>query len=107
MNQFGDLIKHLREQSGLIQRQIANLLSIDTPMLSKIERGVRSAKRRHVAQLSKIFNVPEEDLLSLWLADKIYDVVKDENVAIKAIQVAKQELETNLITKRIKNTTNR
>jgi hypothetical protein len=31
-------------------------------------------------------------LLSLWLADKVYDVVKDENVALRAMQVAEEEL---------------
>jgi len=92
MNQFGERIKQLREQKGLLQRQVANQLEMDTPMLSKIERGERNAKRDQVTILCKIFNVPEEDLLSLWLADKVYDVVKDENVALKAMQVAEKEI---------------
>ena len=92
MNQFGEQIKQLREQKGLLQRQVANQLEMDTPMLSKIERGERNAKREHVTTLSKIFNVPEEDLLSLWLADKVYDVVKDEDVALKALSVTEEEI---------------
>jgi transcriptional regulator with XRE-family HTH domain len=92
MNQFGERIKQLRGLQGLLQRQIANRLDIDTPMLSKIERGERNAKREQVTSMSKIFEVSEKDLLSLWLADKVYDVVKDEEVAIKAIQVAEKEL---------------
>ena len=95
MNQFGERIKQLREQKGLLQRQVANQLEMDTPMLSKIERGERNAKREQVTILSKIFNVPEEDLLSLWLADKVYDMVKDENVALKALSVIEEELKTN------------
>ena len=63
-------------------------------MLSKIERGERNAKREHVIILSKIFKIKEEDLLSLWLADKVYDVVKGENVALKAMGVAELELKT-------------
>jgi transcriptional regulator with XRE-family HTH domain len=94
VNQFGEHIKQLRELNGLLQRQIANQLDIDTPMLSKIERGERSAKREHITVLGKIFNVPEEDLLLFWLADKVYDVVKDENLAIKAIHLAEEELKT-------------
>ena len=80
---------------GLLQRQVANQLEMDTPMLSKIERGERNAKREQVTILSKIFNVPEEDLLSLWLADKVYDMVKDENVALKALSVTEEELKIN------------
>jgi transcriptional regulator with XRE-family HTH domain len=92
VNQFGDRIKELREQGGLLQRQVANQLEMDTPMLSKIERGERNAKREQVSLLSKIFSVPEEDLLSLWLADKVYEVVKDEDVALKAMDVAEKEI---------------
>jgi transcriptional regulator with XRE-family HTH domain len=95
VNQFGERIKQLREQNNLLQRQVANQLEIDTPMLSKIERGERNAKREQVTILSKIFRLKEDDLLSLWLADKVYEVVKDEGVAIKAMQKAGKELKTN------------
>ena len=80
---------------GLLQRQVANQLEMDTPMLSKIERGERNAKREQVATLSKIFDVPEDDLLSLWLADKLYEVVKDEDVALKALSVTEFEVKKN------------
>ena len=91
MNQFGEQIRKLREHKGLLQRQVANQLEMDTPMLSKIERGERNAKREQVSILSRIFNVPEDDLLSLWLADKVYEVVKDEDVALKALSVTKMK----------------
>lgn len=92
MNQFGLQIRQLREQKGLLQRQVANQLEIDTPMLSKIERGERNAKRDQVKILSKIFKVPMDDLLLLWLADKVYEVVKDENVALKALYITEEKL---------------
>lgn len=91
-NQFGDRIRQLREKQNLLLRQVAPMLEMDTPMLSKIERGERTAKRERVTQLSRIYKVPEEDLLSLWLADKVYEVVKDEDVAIKAMKAAEDEL---------------
>lgn len=93
-NQFGDRVRQLREQQNLLLRQVAPLLEMDTPQLSKIERGERTAKRAQVTAMSKIFKVPEEDLLSLWLADKVYDVVKDEDVALKAMGFAEEELKT-------------
>ena len=102
MNQFGEQIKQLREEKGLLQRQVANQLEMDTPMLSKIERGERNAKREHVTTLSKIFKVPEEDLLSLWLADKVYDVVKGEDMAFKALSATEEELKINSKRKKTK-----
>lgn len=91
-NQFGDRIRQLREKQNLLLRQVAPQLETDTPMLSKIERGERTAKRVQVKLLSKIFDVPEDDLLSLWLADKVYDVVKGEDMALKALSATEDEV---------------
>jgi transcriptional regulator with XRE-family HTH domain len=101
MNHFGEKIKELREQKGLLQKHIASRLDIDTPMLSKIERGERKAKRDQLPILAKALSADKDDLLSLWLADQVYDIVKDENMALKAIQVAEDEIiyETNKKTK--------
>lgn len=92
MNNFGNRIKELREQKGLLQKHVANQLDIDTPMLSKIERGERNAKKDHVLILAKLLEVPVDELLSLWLAGKIYNIVKDEKTAIQAMQVAEEEI---------------
>lgn len=89
---FSNRIKSLREQKGLLQRQLAAKLEIDTPMYSKIERGERRAKREHVILMSQVFETPKEDLLTLWLADKVYNVVKDENIAENALKVAEEVL---------------
>ena len=43
---LGNKIKSLRDEQGILQRQVAAYLEIDTPMFSKIERGDRRAKRR-------------------------------------------------------------
>ncbi len=36
---FGKKIRELRDENGVLQRQLAAFLEIDTPMFSKIERG--------------------------------------------------------------------
>ncbi|SKB69462.1 hypothetical protein SAMN05660293_01529 [Dyadobacter psychrophilus] len=63
-------------------------------MLSKIERGERHAKKEHIAVLSSILRTSYDDLLSLWLADKVYEVVKNEELALIAIEIADRELRT-------------
>ena len=92
MNQFGERIKQLRQQKNLLQRQVAHQLDIDTPMLSKIERGERWAKKEQVSVFATIFSVKEDELLSLWLADQVYEIVKGEDVALKAMQFAEKEI---------------
>lgn len=90
---LGNKIKSLRDEQGILQRQVAAYLEIDTPMFSKIERGDRRAKRSQVPQLAKYFHVDEKEMLTLWLADKILDVLEGEKLCgLDAIEIAKREL---------------
>lgn len=82
---LGKRIKELREGKGLVQRQLAAELEVDTPMYSKIERGERKAKREHVLKLANLLQADVDELLTLWLAGQVYEVVKDENNAINAL----------------------
>jgi len=87
---FANQIKKLREENNLLQRQLASALEIDTPMYSKIERGDRLAKREQVVIIAKFLSTDENELLSLWLADKVLDVLTGENeLAGKALEIAK------------------
>ena len=91
---LGKRIKELREEQNLLQRQLAAILEIDTPMFSKIERGDRHAKRGQVITLAQQFKVDEKELLTLWLADKILDALEgdDNNLKQEAIKIALQVL---------------
>ena len=90
-HQFGDKIRQLREANNLLQRQVASKLEIDTPMLSKIERGDRKAKKEQVLIFAKLFNTEKRLLLTLWLADQVYDLVKNEENAADALKVAENQ----------------
>lgn len=76
---FGDKIKELREEQGLLQRQLAAFLEIDTPMFSKIERGDRRAKREQVIKLAEYLHQDEKEMFTLWLADKFICDTKGES----------------------------
>ncbi len=94
---FGDKVKELREEQGLLQRQLAAVLEIDTPMFSKIERGDRRAKREQVIKLAKYLQQDEKEMLTLWLADKFIDAVEDEqerDLCNDAIIVAQEKIKT-------------
>ena len=91
--QFGAMIRELREGQGLLQRQLAASLEIDTPMFSKIERGARKAKREQVEQLASLLRANLPDLLRIWLKDQIIDLIKNEAQASEALKTALKELE--------------
>lgn len=90
---FADKIRQLREDRKLLQRHLAAVLDMDTPMFSKIERGERPAKRTQVIAIAKILTTDETELLTLWLADKILGEIEDETeIADKAMKIAQQAL---------------
>lgn len=89
---FGERIRELRESQGLLQRQLAANLEIDTPMFSKIERGERKAKREQVLKIAEILKASEQELLALWLADQIKEIVIDEDQALQALKIAQKDI---------------
>ena len=90
---FGSKIRELRDEQGILQRQLAALLEIDTPMFSKIERGDRRAKREQVIKLASYLHRDEKEMLTLWLADKVLDAVRNEDELVHgAISVAQKQL---------------
>ena len=99
-NQLGQRLKQLREHNHLLQRQVAGQLDIDSGMLSKIEGGQRKAKKEQLSQFARVLKVPVDELLTLWLADQLIEVVEGEYLALKAIQVAEEEVKYHTRKKR-------
>ena len=91
---FGKKIKELREEHGMVQQKLAAALDIDTPIYSKIERGERKAKRSHIPIMAKLLEIEEKELLTIWLADKVLDIVDGEDeVKRDAVIYAQKEIE--------------
>lgn len=75
---FTQRIKIAREEKGLLQKELATALNIDVPMYSIIELGERQAKRNQVETIACILNTDKDELIDLWLADKVYSVIAKE-----------------------------
>ena len=95
MSQFSEHIRSLREKRKIRQREVAAYLHADTSFVSKLEKGERMARREQVLLLAELFNVDKEELLSLWLGEKVYDVLKNEKVAKEALKVAELKISFN------------
>ena len=77
-----------KTEKGLLQKELAMALNIDVPMYSRIERGDRNAKREQVLLISHLLCIEREELLSLWIADKVNAIIDNENeVADKALKL--------------------
>ena len=92
MDSLGDTIRKLREEKELPLRTVAAYLDIDQAILSRIERGQRKATREQIIKLAEYFKVKENDLLVAWLSDKLVYEVADEQVGLKALQVAEEKV---------------
>ena len=89
---FGDAIRKLREDKELPLRKVAAYLDIDQAILSKIERGKRKANRELVLKLAIFFCVDEDDLLVVWLSDKLVYELEEEKLSMKALKVAEEKI---------------
>lgn len=79
----------------MLLRQVAAYLEIDTALISKVERGERKLTRLQVVKLSLLFKISEEELISLWLCDKIIDVLAEDNYAMQGIKKAINQIKEN------------
>lgn len=91
---FAERIKELREIRKLTQKNVAEALGIDIPMYSRIERGHRNAKKEHLHILSSIYGIKEDELYQLWLADRVYGMIAEEQSASEILNIVAEKLST-------------
>ncbi|MBK9984470.1 MAG: helix-turn-helix transcriptional regulator [Saprospiraceae bacterium] len=89
---IGDKIRELREQKNILLRQLAAQLDMDTALLSKMERGDRLFRKEDITKLAKIFHQSEDDLLTLWLADKILRTIDEDDHKEEALKLALNQI---------------
>lgn len=90
---FGNKLRALREEKNIPQRQIASVLEIDTATYCKIEKGDRKAKREQVLLLAKLLEYNSKELLCLWSADKVYELIAKEEYASQILSVVSENIE--------------
>ena len=89
---FGDKLKSLREERQIPQRQLASGLEIDTATYCKIEKGDRRAKREQVVKLSNLLQTDSKEMLRLWSADKVYEIIADEEDPTQILNVVAESI---------------
>ena len=89
---IGQKIRQLREEAGMKQRELAAKLDIGEGFLSKVENDQKLLKREDLKKISKIYKVQLIDLEILWLANKVYELIKDENQGLDALKVAEKQI---------------
>lgn len=91
-NTIGEKLRQLREQHKLPLRKVAAMLDVDVAILSKMERGERKLTKGAVQKLAEIYQFSASELMVLYLSDRIFYEVKDEEMGEEALKVAEDRL---------------
>ncbi len=92
MDNLGKIIRKLRTDNKLPLRVVAAFLDMDQAILSKVEHGKRKPNREQVLKMAEYFKVEKDDLLIAWMADKVLYELGDDELALRALQVAEQSV---------------
>lgn len=93
MNSLGQKIRELREKKGVLLRQLAAFVEVDTALISKLERGERRATRDQVLKIAEFLQTQQNELIKLWLADKIVESIEGESNSIEVLKFVLKQLE--------------
>lgn len=78
MEKLSKILKSKRESKGLLLREVASKIDVDTALISKIENEDRKPTREQLKKLSKTLEIDFITLSTLWYAERIYEEIKDE-----------------------------
>ena len=87
-------IKELREEKGLFIREIGAYLELDNAFISKVENEEKLLPKKHLERLAEFLEVPLNELLVLWLSDKIRGIIDDKENGIKALKIVLNDLKS-------------
>jgi Fic family protein/DNA-binding XRE family transcriptional regulator len=91
------LLKNAREQKGLKTREVAQLLGIDQALISKFENGSRKPTKDQVVKLASLLGIDFETLMIAWLKEKILYEIGQDDFALKAINMVREEIENSYV----------
>lgn len=91
-NITGQLLRETRIKKGLLIREVAARIEIDPSLLSKIERGDKRPTKDNIDKLSRVLDCDREEIITSYLSDRIVDYIIDEDVAIKALDLARDRI---------------
>lgn len=88
--------RELRTHKGETLHQVSKGTDIDSPMLSKIERGYRMPTLEQLKKLCKYFNVCEENLKIMHTAEKIIKEYGINETTYEAVKMVEEQLNSTL-----------
>jgi predicted nucleotidyltransferase len=89
---FADLLRKGREANALTLREVAEMLNVDTSLVSKWERSERKPTRAEVTALAKYMKADPKAWLVAWLSDAIIYAIGDDVLGAEALKAAEAQV---------------
>lgn len=88
MKTLAIVLKEARKASNLVVRSLAQASGIDAALVSKFEKGQRLPTEDNLKALAEVLHISFEELRKVWLAEKVYKLLENEDRAIEVLSLA-------------------
>lgn len=86
---IGENIKAIREQKGLLQKEVTLELGLDKSSYSKLEKGLREVKVSELKKLAGLFNMTIDQIVS-FEGDIPKEVIIEDKTANEQLKLISQ-----------------
>lgn len=91
-SELGQYLRELRKNREETLHQVSKGTDIDSPMLSKIERGERLPTNDQLNRLAKFYKISEVSLKVKYTAEKILKEYGANETTFEAIQLVNEQI---------------
>jgi HTH-type transcriptional regulator, competence development regulator len=91
-SELGQFLRNLRKGKSETLHQVSKGSDIDSPMLSKIERGERMPTLDQLKKLCKYFKIAEADLKVMHTAEKIIKEYGVNETTYEAVRMVSEQI---------------
>ncbi len=92
IQKLGVKLQDLRHKKGLLLREVADKLSVDPAIVSKIENCKRRPTKNQVEQFANLYQINKRELLVDFYSDEVCLVLEKEEFAYEAILQASKKI---------------
>ena len=89
---IGTMFRQKREEKGLLVRQVAAVIEVDQAIISRIENCDRLPTKEQVLKLAGLYALDQNEILQLWLSEKMVREYGDEPYAPQAFTEARNQI---------------
>jgi fido (protein-threonine AMPylation protein)/transcriptional regulator with XRE-family HTH domain len=93
MKTLAIILQEARNSKQMVVRSLAQASGIDAALVSKFEKGLRLPTEDNLKALAEALHISFEDLRKIWLVEKVYRILENEDDAKEVLCLAESRVE--------------